>query len=68
MIAAPGWVMFFDRILKPCGQTSNMFYVCYDVFLVALEIVIILAFWGATQSLIKSRLQSVISQSILGTI
>jgi hypothetical protein len=50
MIAAPGWVMFFDRILKPYGQTSNMFCVCYDVFLFTLAIVMILAFWEGNDS------------------
>ena len=43
---APGWVMFFDNILKPYGQTLNSFYVWSDVVLFALAIVMILAFWG----------------------
>lgn len=48
--AAPGWVMFFDGILKPYGQKLNTFYVWCDVVLFALAIVMILAFWGGRLS------------------
>jgi hypothetical protein len=47
---APEWVMFFDNILKPYGQTLNSFYVWSDVVLFALAIVMILAFWGGRLS------------------
>lgn len=47
---APAWVMFFDRILKPYGQTLNTFYVWCDVVLFALAIIMILAFWGGRMS------------------
>jgi hypothetical protein len=47
---APGWVMFFDGILKPYGQTLNAFYVWCDVFLFGLAIMMILAFWGGRMS------------------
>jgi hypothetical protein len=47
---APEWVMFFDNILKPFGQTLNAFYVWSDVVLFALAIVMILAFWGGRLS------------------
>ncbi|WP_373538545.1 hypothetical protein [Chamaesiphon sp.] len=47
---APGWVMFFDGLLKPYGQTLNAFYVWCDVVLFALAIVMILAFWGGRLS------------------
>jgi hypothetical protein len=46
----PEWVMFFDGILKPYGQTLNIFYVWCDVVLFALAIVMILAFWGGRLS------------------
>jgi hypothetical protein len=48
--AAPGWVMFFDDLLKPYGQKLNTFYVWCDVVLFALAIVMILAFWGGRLS------------------
>jgi hypothetical protein len=47
---APEWVMWFDRLLKPYGQTLNQFYVWCDVFLFALAVVMILAFWGGRLS------------------
>jgi hypothetical protein len=47
---APGWVMFFDGIFKPYGQTLNIFYVWCDVVLFALAVVMILAFWGGRLS------------------
>ncbi|WP_310483001.1 hypothetical protein [Chamaesiphon sp. VAR_48_metabat_403] len=47
---APGWVMFFDGILKPYGQKLNIFYVWCDVVLFAFAIVMILAFWGGRLS------------------
>jgi hypothetical protein len=47
---APGWVMFFDGLLKPYGQKLNTFYVWCDVVLFALAIVMILAFWGGRLS------------------
>lgn len=47
---APGWVMFFDGILKPFGQNLNIFYVWCDVFLFTLAAVMILAFWGGRLS------------------
>jgi hypothetical protein len=47
---APGWVMFFDGIFKPYGSTLNSFYVWSDVFLFALAIIMILAFWGGRLS------------------
>lgn len=47
---APQWVMFFDNIFKPYGQTLNSFYVWSDVVLFALAIVMILAFWGGRLS------------------
>jgi hypothetical protein len=47
---APGWVMYFDGILKPYGQSLNTFYVWCDVVLFALAIVMILAFWGGRLS------------------
>jgi hypothetical protein len=47
---APGWVMFFDGILKPYGQQLNTFYVWCDVVLFAMSIVMILAFWGGRLS------------------
>ncbi|AFY96649.1 hypothetical protein [Chamaesiphon minutus] len=47
---APGWVMFFDGILKPYGQTLNAFYVWCDIALFAMAIVMILAFWGGRLS------------------
>ena len=47
---APGWVMFFDGIFKPYGQTLNTFYVWCDVVLFALAAVMILAFWGGRLS------------------
>ncbi|WP_373545564.1 hypothetical protein [Chamaesiphon sp.] len=47
---APGWVMFFDGMLKPYGQTLNAFYVWSDVVLFALAIVMILGFWGGRLS------------------
>jgi hypothetical protein len=47
---APGWVMFFDRILKPYGQNLNTFYVWCDIVLFAMAIVMILAFWGGRLS------------------
>ncbi len=46
----PGWVMFFDGILKPYGQTLNIFYVWCDVVLFILAAVMILAFWGGRLS------------------
>jgi hypothetical protein len=46
----PGWVMFFDGIFKPYGQTLNIFYVWCDVVLFALAAVMILAFWGGRLS------------------
>ncbi len=42
----PDWVMFFDGILKPYGQTLNSFYVWCDVALFSLATMMILAFWG----------------------
>ncbi len=48
--AAPGWVMFFDGILKPYGQNLNIFYVWCDVVLFMLAAVMILAFWGGRLS------------------
>ncbi len=48
--SAPNWVMFFDGILKPYGQTLNGFYVWSDVALFALATVMILAFWGGRLS------------------
>lgn len=47
---APEWVMFFDGMLKPYGQTLNSFYVWSDVVLFALAAVMILAFWGGRLS------------------
>jgi hypothetical protein len=47
---APEWVMFFDGIFKPYGQTLNTFYVWCDVVLFALAVVMILAFWGGRLS------------------
>ncbi len=47
---APGWVMFFDGILKPYSSTLNSFYVWADVVLFILAIVMILAFWGGRLS------------------
>jgi hypothetical protein len=47
---APGWVMFFDGIFKPYGQTLNAFYVWCDVILFSLAIVMILGFWGGRLS------------------
>jgi hypothetical protein len=47
---APGWVMFFDGILKPYGQKLNIFYVWCDVVLFTFAIVMILAFWGGRLS------------------
>ena len=47
---APGWVMFFDRIFKPYGQTLNSFYVWCDVALFILATTMILAFWGGRMS------------------
>jgi hypothetical protein len=47
---APEWVMWFDRLLKPYGQKLNLFYVWCDVFLFALAVVMILAFWGGRLS------------------
>lgn len=47
---APGWVMFFDGLLKPYGQTLNSYYVWCDVFLFSLAAVMILAFWGGRLS------------------
>jgi hypothetical protein len=47
---APEWVMFFDNLLKPYGQTLNSFYVWSDVVLLGLAIVMILAFWGGRLS------------------
>ncbi len=47
---APEWVMFFDGILKPYGQTLNIFYVWCDVVLFSLAIIMILAFWGGRLS------------------
>jgi hypothetical protein len=47
---APDWVMFFDGIFKPYGSTLNSFYVWSDVFLFALAIIMILAFWGGRLS------------------
>jgi hypothetical protein len=49
-IAAPEWVMFFDRILKPYGQNLNIFYVWCDVGLFTLASIMILAFWGGRMS------------------
>ncbi len=49
-ITAPGWVMFFDGILKPYGQKLNIFYVWCDVVLFTLAIAMILAFWGGRLS------------------
>jgi hypothetical protein len=49
-ITAPGWVMFFDGIFKPYSSTLNSFYVWSDVFLFALAIIMILAFWGGRLS------------------
>ncbi len=48
--AAPEWVMWFDRLLKPYGQTLNLCYVWCDVCLFALAVVMILAFWGGRLS------------------
>jgi hypothetical protein len=47
---APGWVMFFDGLLKPYGQTLNAFYVWSDIVLLAMAIVMILGFWGGRLS------------------
>ena len=47
---APGWVMFFDGVFKPYGQTLNIFYVWCDVVLFSLAVVMILAFWGGRLS------------------
>lgn len=47
---APGWVMFFDGILKPYGQKLNIFYVWCDVVLLTFAIAMILAFWGGRLS------------------
>jgi hypothetical protein len=47
---APQWVMFFDGMLKPYGQTLNTFYVWCDVILFALAAVMIIAFWGGRLS------------------
>jgi hypothetical protein len=47
---APEWVMFFDGIFKPFGQSLNVFYVWCDVFLFTLAAVMILAFWGGRLS------------------
>jgi hypothetical protein len=47
---APAWVMFFDGILKPYGQTLNSFYVWCDVVLFAMAIIMVLAFWGGRLS------------------
>jgi hypothetical protein len=47
---APELVMVFDRLLKPYGQSLNLFYVWSDVFLFALASVMILAFWGGRLS------------------
>jgi hypothetical protein len=47
---APAWVMFFDEIFKPYGQTLNSFYVWCDVVLFAMAIVMVLAFWGGRLS------------------
>ena len=47
---APGWVMFFDGMFKPYGQSLNAFYVWCDVVLFALAIVMILGFWGGRLS------------------
>jgi hypothetical protein len=47
---APELVMWFDRLLKPYGQNLNQFYVWCDVFLFALAVVMILAFWGGRLS------------------
>jgi hypothetical protein len=47
---APGWVMYFDGLLKPYGQNLNTFYVWCDVVLFALAIVMILGFWGGRLS------------------
>jgi hypothetical protein len=49
-VEAPGWVMFFDGMLKPYGQTLNGFYVWCDVVLFALAVVMILGFWGGRLS------------------
>ncbi len=47
---APDWVMFFDGIFKPYGQTLNSFYVWCDIGLFAMAIVMVLAFWGGRLS------------------
>jgi hypothetical protein len=47
---APEWVMFFDEIFKPYGQTLNIFYVWCDVVLFTLATMMILAFWGGRLS------------------
>ncbi len=49
-IAAPEWVMFFDGIFKPYGQSLNIFYVWCDVGLFTLAAIMILAFWGGRMS------------------
>ncbi len=49
-VDVPGWVMFFDGIIKPYGQALNVFYVWCDVVLFALAAVMILAFWGGRLS------------------
>jgi hypothetical protein len=48
--AAPEWVMFFDRIFKPYGQSLNIFYVWCDVGLFTLAIIMTMAFWGGRMS------------------
>jgi hypothetical protein len=47
---APEWVMFFDRIFKPYGQSLNIFYVWCDVGLFTLAAIMIMAFWGGRMS------------------
>jgi hypothetical protein len=47
---APGWVMFFDGLLKPYGQNLNIFYVWCDVILFMFALAMILAFWGGRLS------------------
>ncbi len=49
-VDAPGWVVFFDGILKPYGQNLNSFYVWCDVVLFALAVIMILGFWGGRLS------------------
>lgn len=49
-IVAPEWVMFFDRLFKPYGQSLNIFYVWCDVGLFTLAAIMILAFWGGRMS------------------